>query len=188
MASNTPADDSAAPPAKGKKKMIIIGAVVLVLLMAGGGAAWMMSQRGAAAAGEEGADAHVEVKNATPTFLPLENMVVNLADEGGDRFVQLGITLEVADEKMADQLKKLMPSLRSGVLLLVSQRTAEQLLRLEGKEKLAADIQREAGKALGFKTPAPRAATAAPEDEEDAAPRRRQNPVRRVLFSSFIIQ
>lgn len=185
MSSNTPADDSAAPPAKGKKKMIIIGAVVVVLLIAGGGAAWVMSQRHAGA-GEDGGDAHAEAKTTIPTFLPLENMVVNLADAGGDRFVQLGITFEVADEKTADQLKKLMPSLRSSVLMLVSQRTAEDLLRLEGKEKLAADIQREAGKSLGFKAPAARAA--APEDEEDAAPRRRQNPVRRVLFSSFIIQ
>ena len=185
MSSKTPADDSAPQPAKGKKKLIIIGAVVFVLLLVGGGGAfWMMSQK---AAGEEGGDAaHTESKATVPTFLPLESMVVNLADPGGDRFVQLGITLEVADEKMADQLKKLMPSVRSSVLMLLSQRTTEELLRLEGKEKLAADIQREAGKALGFKPPAARAADAA--EEEDAAPRRRQNPVRRVLFSSFIIQ
>lgn len=183
MSSNTPADESATPPAKGKKKLLIIGAVVFVLLLVGGGGAfWVMSQR--QAGGEEGEAAHTESKATVPTFLPLENMVVNLADPGGERFVQLGITLEVGDEKMADQLKKLMPSVRSSILMLVSQRTAEDLLRLEGKEKLAADIQREAGKALGFKPPAARAV----EEEEDSAPRRRQNPVRRVLFSSFIIQ
>lgn len=183
MPSNPPADDSAAPPAKGKKKLLIIGAVVFVLLLVGGGGAfWMMSK---GAAGEEGEAAQAESKATVPTFLPLENMVVNLADAGGERFVQLGITLEVGDEKTADQLKKLMPSVRSTILMLVSQRTAEDLLRLEGKEKLATDIQREAGKALGFKPPAARAA---PEEEEEAAPRRRQNPVRRVLFSSFIIQ
>ncbi|MDD2610566.1 MAG: flagellar basal body-associated FliL family protein [Giesbergeria sp.] len=182
MPSNPPADDSAAPPAKGKKKLLIIGAVVFVLLLVGGGGAfWMMSK---GAAGEEGEAAQAESKATVPTFLPLENMVVNLADAGGERFVQLGITLEVGDEKTADQLKKLMPSVRSTILMLVSQRTAEDLLRLEGKEKLATDIQREAGKALGFKPPAARAA---PEEEEEA-PRRRQNPVRRVLFSSFIIQ
>ena len=182
MPSNPPADDSAAPPAKGKKKLLIIGAVVFVLLLVGGGGAfWMMSK---GAAGEEGEAAQAESKATVPTFLPLENMVVNLADPGGERFVQLGITLEVGDEKTADQLKKLMPSVRSTILMLVSQRTAEDLLRLEGKEKLATDIQREAGKALGFKPPAARAA---PEEEEEA-PRRRQNPVRRVLFSSFIIQ
>ncbi len=181
MPSNTPADDSAAPPAKGKKKLLIIGAVVFVLLLGGGGAFWMMSK---GAAGEEG-EAQAESKAVIPTFLPLENMVVNLADPGGERFVQLGITLEVGDEKTADQLKKLMPSVRSGILMLVSQRTADDLLRREGKEKLATDIQREAGKALGFKPPAARAA---PEEEEEVAPRQRQNPVRRVLFSSFIIQ
>ena len=179
MSSNTPADDSAASPAKGKKKLLIIG-VAAVALLGGGGAFWMMSKN--QAAGEEG-ETHAETKAAVPTFLPLENMVVNLADPGGERFVQLGITLEVADEKMADQLKKLMPSVRSGIMMLVSQRTADDLLRREGKEKLASDIQREAGKALGVRTPAPRADG----EEEEEAPRRR-NPVRRVLFSSFIIQ
>ena len=179
MSSNTPADDSAASPAKGKKKLLIIG-VAAVALLGGGGAFWMMSKN--QAAGEEG-EAHVESKTAVPTFLPLENMVVNLADPGGERFVQLGITLEVGDEKMADQLKKLMPSVRSGILMLVSQRTADDLLRREGKEKLAADIQREASKALGFRTSAARADG----EEEEEAPRRR-SPIRRVLFSSFIIQ
>lgn len=184
MSSKTPADESAPQPAKGKKKLIIIGAVVFVLLLVAGGVAfWMMSQK---PAGEDGAEAHTETKATVPTFLALENMVVNLADPGGDRFAQVGITLEVADDKMADQLKKLMPSVRSSILMLLSQRTTEELLRLEGKEKLAADIQREAGKALGFKPPAARPADAA--DEEEGAPRRRQNPVRRVLFSSFIIQ
>jgi len=184
VSSKTPADESAPQPAKGKKKLIIIGAVVFVLLLVAGGAAfWMMSQK---PAGEDGAEAHAETKATVPTFLPLENMVVNLADPGGDRFAQVGITLEVADEKMADQLKKLMPSVRSSILMLLSQRTTEELLLLQGKEKLAADIQREAGKALGFKPPSARAAEAA--DEEEVAPRRRQNPVRRVLFSSFIIQ
>jgi flagellar FliL protein len=115
-------------------------------------------------------------------------MVVNLADPGGDRFVQLGITLELADDKTADKVKQYMPSVRSSILMLLSQRTAEDLLLLEGKEKLALDIQREVARPLGFRANEARNARPADAEGDDPPPRRQQNPVRRVLFSSFIIQ
>lgn len=86
----------------------------------------------------------------------MENMVVNLADPGGDRFAQVGITLELADAKTGELVKSFMPSIRSNVLLLVSQRSTEELLTREGKEKLAVDIRREVSRPLGFTVPKPR--------------------------------
>jgi len=122
-------------------------------------------------------------------------MVVNLADPGGDRFAQVGITLELADAKTAEQVKAYMPSIRSGVLLLLSQRTTDELLTREGKEKLALDVRREVSRPLGYTVPKPRKRPASrnpdDEDDEDDEPRRPRvddNPVRQVLFSSFIIQ
>ena len=131
-----------------------------------------------------------------PTYLPMENMVVNLADPGGDRFAQIGISLELADAKTADSVKTFMPSIRSGVLMLVSQRTADELLTREGKEKLAVDIRREVSRPLGFTVPKPRKRKKVQEveeededeDEEAPLPRVDNNPVRAVLFSGFIIQ
>ena len=187
-----------AAPAKAKsKKLIIIVAALAVLLVAGGGAAWMLLAKRGAGDEEEG---HAPVAQATapktpPTFLPMENMVVNLADPGGDRFAQVGITLELADAKTADLVKTYMPSIRSNVLLLVSQRSTDELLTREGKEKLAVDIRREVSRPLGFTVPKPRKRPVQrdPEDDEEdeVAPRRTKadnNPVRQVLFSSFIIQ
>jgi flagellar FliL protein len=123
-------------------------------------------------------------------------MVVNLADPGGDRFAQIGITLELEDAKTAEQVKQYLPSIRSGILLLVSQRTSAELLQREGKEKLATDILREVSRPLGYKVPTEReraraaAAQADEEDEDRPAARKRveRNPVQRVLFSNFIIQ
>ena len=123
MSANTPA---AAAPAKSKKMLlIIIGVVVAVLVIGGGAAAWFISSRSHAAEDEEGGGApaaHKEAPKVAPTFLPLENMVVNLADPGGDRFAQIGITLELEDAKTAEQVKQYLPSIRSGILMLVSQR------------------------------------------------------------------
>ena len=184
--------------------LIIIGVVVAVLVIGGGAAAWFISSRSHAAEDEEGGGApaaHKEAPKVAPTFLPMENMVVNLADPGGDRFAQIGITLELEDAKTADQVKQYLPTIRSGILMLVSQRTSTELLQREGKEKLATDILREVSRPLGYSVPSERerakAAAAAEHDDGDAeerpAARKRterteRNPVRKVLFSSFIIQ
>lgn len=188
--------DNTAAPAKSKKLIIILVALVLVLV-AGGAAAWMVLAN-RHAGDEEGGDAPARASQSSttktpPTFLPMDNMVVNLADPGGDRFAQVGITLELADGKTAEQVKAYMPSIRSGVLLLLSQRTTDELLTREGKEKLAVDIRREVSRPLGYTVPKPRKRSASrdPEDEEDGyepRPRVDNNPVRQVLFSSFIIQ
>ncbi|WP_422845283.1 flagellar basal body-associated FliL family protein [Acidovorax sp. M2(2025)] len=192
MSANTPA---AAAPAKSKKMLIIILGVVAVLVIGGGAAAWFLMSR-SHADDEEGsaAPAHKEAPKVAPTFLPLENMVVNLADPGGDRFAQVGITLELDDAKTAEQVKQYLPAIRSGILMLISQRTSSELLQREGKEKLANDILREVSRPLGFSVPTERerarAAAADKEEDPEERPRRRveRNPVRRVLFSSFIIQ
>lgn len=188
MSANPPV----AAPAKSKMMLIIIGVVVAVLVIGGGIAAWLISSR-SHLEDEEGGYARKEAPKVAPTFLPMENMVVNLADPGGDRFAQIGITLELEDAKTAEQVKMYLPSIRSGILMLVSQRTAAELLQREGKEKLASDVLREVSRPLGYSVATERARPAADEQDEDAdeRPARRRaerNPVRRVLFSSFIIQ
>ena len=190
MSANPPA----AAPAKSKKMLVIIMGVVVALVVVGGAAAWFLASRSHADEEEGGAPtARKEAPKVAPTFLPLENMVVNLADPGGDRFAQIGITLELDDTKTAEQVKLYLPTIRSGILMLVSQRTSSELLLREGKEKLAADVLREVSRPLGYSGAPERVRTPAAEDDEDAdeRPVRRRterNPVRRVLFSSFIIQ
>lgn len=188
MSSNAPAAESAKKPAKSKKLIIIGAVVVLLLVVAGGGAAWFLSKRHAADEDGEAAPAKAAEPATAPTFLPMDTMVVNLADNGGERFAQIGITLELADTKTSDLVKQHMPGIRNGVLMLASQRTSDELLTREGKEKLAADILREVSRPLGFDVPA---AKSKKDSEEDEPPRSRKaapNPVRRVLFSGFIIQ
>jgi flagellar FliL protein len=175
--------------ASGKKKIVIIAIVALIAIVGGAAALLMMRHSGG---DEEGAPQKAAAKVA-PTFLNLENMVVNLADPGGDRFVQLGVTLELADAKALEEVKQYLPAIRSGILLLLSQRSSQELMTREGKDKLADDILREVSRPLGYKVPKKRkpASTEAAQDEDsgDEAPAPKSlNPVRKVLFSSFIIQ
>lgn len=115
-------------------------------------------------------------------------LVVNLADPGGDRFIQLGITLELRDEKVAERVKQYMPSIRDAILRLVSQHTAEDLLGREGKEQLALAIRKEVARPLTGETRRSRVQDDEDGFEDDAPRRKPAEPVRRVLFSSFIIQ
>lgn len=183
-----PEADAAKPAPKSKKKLIIIIVVVLlvVLLGAGGALFYISKQRAAALAAEEAgaepaAPAATHAAKTPPVYLPMDNMVVNLADPGGERVAQVGITLEVVDAHASDNVKAFMPTIRSGVLMLLSQRTADELLSPEGKQKLIDDILRETSKPFGGGNE-----HAAPKKAGKQAPE--QFPVVGVLFSSLIVQ
>lgn len=182
------------PPKKSKKLLIIIVAAVVLLAVAGGGAFWYISKQRAAAAAEDGGEesakpAH-EAHPVPPAYLPMDNMVVNLADPGGDRVAQIGVTLVVADAHSSDTVKAFLPTIRSGVLMLISQKTAVELLTSEGKEALAKAIYREASLPFGGSA---EEHEAPPENEtkkkkKKGSAEHADYPVTGVLFSSFIIQ
>jgi len=202
----------ALPLKGGKKKLILIGAVVLALLLAAGAGTvlWLKSRaahaRQEVAVGEDGPKAQAAAKNDPanpPTFLPLDVFVVNLADRDADRYAQIGITFEVDSAVFADQMKAYMPAIRNAILMILAQKSSQDLLDRAGKEQLAEEIRRETVRPMGIDMPAPeRIATQLAPDaaRDDGAnevqpprkkPARRtapHNPVRHVHFSNFIIQ
>jgi flagellar FliL protein len=191
--------DAAAPKPKSKKKLLVIVIVLVVVLALAGVGAMIFLKKKNAASDEDGEDGPAPVAHASssekkspPTFLPIDNLVVNLADTGGERFAQIGITFQMADSHSADELKTNMPRVRSAILMLTSQRTSEELLTRDGKEKLAKAVAAEASRTFGIE----------PEDDDedeppaDTAPKKKkkkkraapESPVQGVLFSSFIVQ
>ena len=195
MASKPEEAEVAKPPAKSKKMLIIIVAAVLLLVLAGGGAfLYISKQRAAAAAADEEGGDHATTEQAAdshgaaktpPVYLPMDNMVLNLADPGGERVAQVGITLEVRDAAAADSVKAYMPTIRSGVLMLLSQRTSEDLLSAEGKQKLIEDILRETSVPFGGGEEEEPAVTDKKKTKKKVV---KQFPVIGVLFSSLIVQ
>lgn len=185
--------DDKAPPKKSKKLLIIVGALVAVLALGGGGAFWFISKQRAAAAAEDGGEepAQAATKDGhavPPAYLPMDNMVVNLADPGGDRVAQIGVTLVVADAHASDQVKAFLPTIRSGVLMLISQKTAVELLTAEGKEALAKGILRETALPFGGGDEEEHDAEPAPGKKKKKKAAHAAMPVTGVLFSSFIVQ
>lgn len=183
MATKSPEAEAVEPPKS--KKMLVILAVLVVLGVATAGGWLYLSKQQADALLDEGEEEEVAAvvePSGPPTYLPLDNMVVNLADPGGERVAQIGITLEISSALELEKVKAYLPTIRSDVLLLVSQRTADELLSREGKEKLAADVQTAAARHFGKPEPAK------DKGKKNAKGTGNGNPVRGVLFSSFIVQ
>ena len=187
------------PKGKGKKGLVIAVLVGLVLAGGGAGGAWYFMQKKGHDASAKEEPAHEEEApskpGAAPVYLAMENMVLNLADPGGERVAQVGITLELENEKTVEKIKTLMPKVRSGVLMLVSQRTSDELLKRDGKEQLAIDIRAEVSDVLGYEVESSKPAKAKGDDADDEpAPRKKKqkraaySPVQGVLFSAFIVQ
>lgn len=192
--STKPAEAAVAAP-KSKKMLMIVLLAVLVIALAGTGAfVYVSKQRAAALLDDDERPAAKHVQTGPPTYLPLDNMVVNLADPGGERVAQIGVTLELMDAAASDKVKQYLPTIRSGILLLMSQRTSVELLQREGKEKLAKDILREASRPFGGvdeeenedQVEPANASAKKKSTQKKAKPV--DQPVQRVLFSSFIVQ
>jgi flagellar FliL protein len=192
-----------APKGKKKKLIIIIAAVAALVLAGGGGGAYFLLKKKATTeadaeaepgSSEEAAPAKAGAKHdahAVPVFVPLDPFTVNLADRDAERFAQVGITLEIEDAHMGDQIKNYMPAIRNNILMAIADRTATELMGREGKLKLAERIKRETARALGYAVAEETEGAAG--EAPDAAPKKKKKaeaalPVKGVHFSNFIIQ
>ncbi len=197
----------AAPPAKGNKKLIIMIAAAVLVLGGGGGAAMVLMKK-KADPDAEGAEDHAPAKSAAhapaakrdpkavPVFVPLDPFTVNLADRNAERFAQVGVTLEIEDAHLSDQIKNYMPAIRNNILMVIADRTAGELMGREGKAKLAERIRRAASRALGVEVDELEEEddTAEAETDTKAKPKKKKKkaevslPIKAVHFSNIIIQ
>ncbi len=177
----------------GKKMVIIIVAVVLLVGGVAGGGYFFLKQRhadveeGEAESEQDGPSKPVASKEP-PVYVPLESLVTNVQDPNGTRMVQVGITLIVDNTKTQDRVKTYTPAIRSHLLMLLTQYSAETLLTAEGKESLRKEIA--AKVRLAMELPALESDKKVKTKDSDEEPRKkpRVSPVQDVLYSSFIVQ
>ena len=161
----TPMRAEVPAPAAPKKRhaLLWIIIVLLVLLVAGGGGAAWYFLAPHPAAGEAKA---AVVK--PPVYVPLDPFTVNLAEENGDHYLQIGIVYQVGDDKLAETIKQYMPVLRDRILLLLSGKKPSELATTQGKTKLVDELVAAVHQSLPPLSP----------DQQ----------VRGALLSSFVIQ
>lgn len=173
-------DVAKAPPQIKSKKLLIVVVAAVVLTMAIVGSLTFILMKGHSAQNGEEEEAISETQkekkkkdsNAVPVYIALDAFTVNLVPENGDQFLQLIISVEVADFHVGDKLKSYAPKLRNNVMLLLSGKKASELITREGKENLANEIRDLINEIL----------------EPDGNNSSNELPVKEVLFTSFIIQ
>src|SRR5262247_1886214 len=119
----------AAPPQK-SRKLLIVAASVLVLGGIGGG--FWYARHGS---NQQPAEAPKE----PPAIVNMDPFVVNLSDPGGARFLRVTMGLVVSGEDEAKDFAENPVErmrVRSAVLEFLSQQTAVQLTKPEGKAEL----------------------------------------------------
>ncbi len=131
-----PAEEGAPAPKSKKKLIVIIVAAVVLLAVAGGGAFMFLGKKKPSDKKEE----HKEEPAKAPVFMPLEPFVVNLQSDEGDKYLQVQMTLQVADDAQVSLIKANAPQIRSRLLMLLSSKDANEVLTPEGKEKLIQEI------------------------------------------------
>ena len=127
---------------KSNSKMIIIILSVTLLLGGAGGAYFFLSKPAPAHAGEGAPEGEVEAKHEEhkpPVFVELEPFTVNLQPDG--QFLQATFNLQVEDEKVAEEIKLYTPQIRSRLLLMLSNKTGEELSKQEGKKTLVTEMK-----------------------------------------------
>lgn len=139
-----------AAPAPRSSKLLIAILVAVGVLAAGAAAYFLLGPRLHASSAEAPKQAPAE----KPIFVTLEPLTVNLQAEGRPRFLHIGISLKVRDEKAKAQITESMPELRSRVLMLLSNRLPESLVTTEDKTKLAEEILATLDKPLSADQPA----------------------------------
>ena len=77
--------------------------------------------------------------------------VVNLAGSGASRYLRTALSLGVKDEHQKEKIKELSGKIRHAVIMYLSERKVEDLVDLEGKNKLRADLRNQIGAAVGDK-------------------------------------
>jgi len=100
-----------------------------------------------AAADDEGADegdtasddeeeGHAKAKKPAHYLSFTPSFVINLQDEQAMRYLQIDVDVMTRDEKAAEEIKTNMPRMRYELMMLFSQLHAQEVMTVEGKQKL----------------------------------------------------
>jgi flagellar protein FliL len=127
-------------------KVLIIVALVFVLLLGlmGTGFFFMWNKMNTANAHpadsvETGALSEEEPVKIGPIH-PLDTFIVNLADEGGARYLRVTMNLELKDKDAVALVQERLPLVRNGVLMLLPAKKYADISSVEGKDALREEL------------------------------------------------
>lgn len=131
----------------GKKKLIIIiAAAVLLLAVAGGAAFFFLGGDDPPPEEQENPADKVPVPSLDDTatigpMVNIEEFIVNIISADAPHYVKASLSLELNNQDAQPEAEQRMPQIRDAVLLLIGNKTYEELQDLQGKKQLKAELK-----------------------------------------------
>jgi len=184
----------APPQKKSKKKLIII--VAMLLLIGGGVAAYFLMKpshpENPGKADKANAVAEKVRPDVPSVYAQLGTFTANLAQEEGDRYLQVTIELKITNPDLVGKIKATNPEILHRINMLLQSKRPSELASFDGKQKLAEQIRGQVEYVLGLRKTAPEITDSeATPNADQAAPTKTsggKSGITDVLFTSFIIQ
>ena len=129
------------------RKLIIIIAAAVVLLAGIAAAVYFLVLRKEPPPEEQKAE---QVKMIEPAakeeadigpMVNIDEFIVNIISQDTNHYVKASLTLELNNEKALEEAQQRMPQIRDAILLLVGNKTFEELQDLQGKKQLKAELK-----------------------------------------------
>ncbi|MBU1139263.1 MAG: flagellar basal body-associated FliL family protein [Proteobacteria bacterium] len=73
-------------------------------------------------------------------MVEIREFIVNIISEDESHYVKAALTIELNKAEALDEVNKRMPQIRDAILLLVGNKTYEELHDLQGKKQLKAEL------------------------------------------------
>ncbi|MDR2550763.1 MAG: flagellar basal body-associated FliL family protein [Desulfobulbus sp.] len=137
------------PKKGGKKKLIIIAAAVLVPLLAGGGYYFLMykpKQEEMLRKQQEESKAAALIKPVPEEakigpMVEIKEFIVNIIGTDAPHYVKASLSLELDKDSTVDEVNRRMPQIRDTILLIIGNKTFEELQDIQGKNQVKAELK-----------------------------------------------
>jgi flagellar protein FliL len=136
----------AEPQSGSKKKLfLIIGLIAVVLLAGGGTAAFLLLKKAPEAKEAKDPAKQVPVPDLNQQAdigpqVNIEEFIVNIISGDTPHYVKASLTVELTNPEVKAEVEKRMPQMRDAILLLIGNKTFEELQDLQGKKQLKAEL------------------------------------------------
>jgi flagellar FliL protein len=161
----------AAPAQGGKKKLLLFIAIGTVLVLVSGVIAYLLLGKEEETPRPNLANEVSQVgaaKGEGPAtigpMIEIESFVVNIIDDKDSRYLKAAITLEMDSPEAVVEVKERMPQVRDAILLLVGNKTYNEVRDLQGKLQLRVELMQKISDIV------------------------RGGKVRRIYFTDFVVQ
>jgi flagellar FliL protein len=125
--------------------IVLIGVLVVLMLGMGGGLFLMWNKLSAitiqvnANTGEPSSQGTAAEAPLGPIYA-LDTFIVNLADQGGKRYLRVSMDLELGNPEMESQIEKRLPQIRNSILMILPSKRFDEISSVAGKTALRDEV------------------------------------------------